>query len=63
MTTGHPVAQISGIGGLDQSMGKLIVPNRGGLLLYPGDVVAVDNRGGVIHVPAYTVAGTDWVLT
>ncbi len=63
LTTGHPIAQPTGIGGIDQSMGKLIVPNRGGLIIYPGDVLAADNRGGVILIPAYTVAGTDWVVT
>ncbi len=63
LTTGHPVAQVSGIGGIEQSAGKLWVPNRGSLIIYPGDVLAVDNRGGVILVTAYAAAGTDWVIT
>jgi len=62
-TTGHPIAQPCGIGGIEQSFGKLIVPNRGSLIIYPGDVLAVDNRGGVILVTAYSAAGTDWVVS
>lgn len=63
LTTGHPVAQVSGVGGLEQSAGKLWVPNRGSLVIYPGDVLAVDNRGGVILITAYSAAGTDWVVS
>ncbi len=63
LTVGHPIAQRSGIGGVEQSAGKLWVPNRGSLIVYPGDVLGVDNRGGVILIPAYSAAGTDWVIT
>ncbi len=62
-TTGHPIAQPRGIGGIEQSAGKLWVPNRGSLIIYPGDVLAVDNRGGVILITAYAAAGTDWVVS
>ncbi len=59
----HPVAQISGIGGIEQSAGKLWVPNRGSLVIYPGDVIATDARGGVVLVTAYAAAGSNWVIT
>lgn len=60
LTTGTPRAATSGIGGLINE-GKLVVPNRGSLLLYPGDVVAVDPAtGGVILITALAAAGGDW---
>lgn len=63
LTTGNPVAQISGIGGL-VSEGKLFVPNRGSLVIYPGDVIAVDPAtGGVILITAAAITGGDWNVT
>jgi hypothetical protein len=59
----HPVAQISGVGGLEQSAGKLWVPNRGSLVIYPGDVIATDARGGVVLISAYAAAGANWVVS
>ena len=60
-TTGHPHASISGIGGLVRQ-GKLFVPNRGSLTIYPGDYIAYDpTTGGVILVTALAAAGASWV--
>jgi|KBSSwiStaDraftv2_1062776.scaffolds.fasta_scaffold3872578_1 hypothetical protein len=60
-TTGHPVAQVSGVGGLVRE-GKLFVPNRGSLTIYPGDYIAYDpTTGGVILVTALAAAGASWV--
>ena len=56
----HPVASISGLGGFSLE-GKLYVPNRGSLIVLPGDIVAYDGRGGVILVTKYSAAGTSWV--
>jgi hypothetical protein len=64
----HPVAQIGGSGAFVKE-GLLYVPNRGNdpLVLYPGDVVAVDSvRGGPgwpILVSANDIATGNWVLT
>lgn len=56
----HPVASISGVGGFVYE-GKLFVPNRGSMVLYAGDVVAVDPAtGGVILITALAAAGGDW---
>lgn len=63
LTVGTPVAQVSGVGGLEQSAGKLWVPNRGSLIIYPGDVIAVDTTGGVIHITARAAAAADWVIS
>lgn len=63
-TTGRPVAQISGVGGIEQGSGKLWVPNRGSLMIYPGDYIAFDPAtGGVILVTAAAAAGASWVHT
>lgn len=62
MATGHPVASISGLGGFSLE-GKLYVPNRGSLIVLPGDIVAYDGRGGVILVTKYSAAGASWVHT
>ena len=45
--------------------GLLNVPNRGVLKLWPNDVVAVDNCGAVIVVPAASVSypGSLWTFT
>jgi hypothetical protein len=59
----HPVAQDSGIGGIERSAGKLWVPNRGSLVIYPGDVIATDARGGVVLISAYAAAGANWVVS
>lgn len=60
LTTGNPRASDSGIGGLIYE-GKLFVPNRGSMVLYEGDVVAVDPAtGGVILITARAAAGGDW---
>jgi hypothetical protein len=40
--------------------GQLFVPRRGVLLVYPGDVVAVDSRGWPILLSADTVAHGPW---
>lgn len=44
---------------------KLLVPGRGILSILPGDVVAVDNTGAVILVPASAIgyAGSLWTFT
>jgi hypothetical protein len=41
--------------------GKLFIPNRGVLKVYPGDWVAVDTLGWPILVSAYSVANGTWV--
>ena len=62
LTTGTPRASTSGIGGF-VSEGKVFIPNRGSLRLYPGDVVAVDPAtGGVVVVTARAVAGVNWAF-
>jgi len=44
--------------------GLLVVPNRGRLKIYPGDVVATDANGCVILVSAYSIAtGGAWTYT
>ena len=59
-TTGHPHASISGIGGLVRQ-GKLFVPNRGSLTIYPGDYIAYDvTTGWPILVSAYAIASGPW---
>ena len=59
---GTPVAHISGVGGLSD-YGILFVPNRGQLLIYPGDVVAIDpSTGGVVLVTSRAVAGPNWAF-
>jgi hypothetical protein len=40
--------------------GKLFVPNRGWLQVFPGDWVAVDNRGWPILLSADTIANGLW---
>ena len=56
----HPIAAISGIGGLSHE-GILSVPNRGQMRIYPGDIIAVDPAtGGVILITALAAAGGDW---
>ena len=60
LTVGTPLASRSGIGGL-VSEGKLFIPNRGSLVLYEGDVVAVDDTGGVVLITKRGDLGTDWV--
>lgn len=62
LTVGTPRAATSGIGGLINE-GLLVIPNRGQVRLYPGDVVAVDATGGVILITAAAAAGGDWVIT
>lgn len=60
-TTGNPHAAISGIGGLVRQ-GKLFVPNRGSLVILPGDWIAVDPATGFpILVSAAAAAGASWV--
>lgn len=60
LTTGNPVAQISGVGGLNYE-GILSVPNRGALKIYPGDVIAVDPVTGFpILISARAAANTNW---
>ena len=62
LTTGHPAAHISGIGGIE-NVGILYVPNRGQLTIEAGDVVAIDpDTGGVILITALAAAGDDWVV-
>ena len=61
LTTGNPVAQVSGVGGLVRE-GKLYVPNRGSLVIYPGDFIAYDPATGFpILVSALAAAGASWV--
>jgi hypothetical protein len=45
--------------------GLLTVPNRGILRLWPNDVVAIDNTGAVIVLPATAIsyAGSLWTFT
>ena len=42
--------------------GTLVVPNRGSLLILPGDVVAMDNTGWPILVSGASIgyAGSQW---
>jgi hypothetical protein len=52
--------------GLDPASGRVRLPdNRGYIQLNPGDVIAVDNTGAVIVVPANSVSypGSEWVFT
>lgn len=57
----HPVAHYSGIGGFVRE-GKLFVPNRGSLVVLPGDFVAIDPATGwPILVSAAAAAGASWV--
>ncbi len=57
----HPVAAVSGVGGFVRE-GFLYVPNRGELLLLPGDVIAYDPATGFpILISAGAAAGASWV--
>jgi hypothetical protein len=52
--------------GFDPSTGRVFLPNdRGYIKLAPGDVIATDNAGAVIVVPANSVgyAGSLWTYT
>lgn len=42
------------------SNGFLYVPNRGHLMVLPGDVIAVDNKGWPILVSKYSIANGNW---
>lgn len=56
----HPHASISGLGGFVRE-GKLIVPNRGSLLVLPGDYIAIDSTTGwPILVSARAIASGPW---
>ena len=57
----HPHAVLEGIGGLVRQ-GRLFVPNRGSLLILPGDYIAIDSTTGwPILVSAAAAAGASWV--
>lgn len=43
--------------------GKLYIPNRGWLKVYPGDWIGVDNRGWPILLSADTIANGLWTHT
>lgn len=56
----HPHAAISGLGGLVRE-GKLFVPNRGSLVILPGDYVAYDSTTGwPILVSARAISAGPW---
>lgn len=40
--------------------GRLYIPNRGSILILPGDYVGVDNVGWPILVSAYSIANGAW---
>ena len=54
-----------GAGGLDDSTGVLVVPNRGILKVLPGDVIAADSAGFpyLIGVNSIAYPGSDWTFT
>lgn len=57
----HPRASISGCGGFFRE-GRLFVPNRGSLIVYPGDYVAYDPATGwPILLSSRAAAGASWV--
>ena len=43
------------------TLGQLFIPNRGVLLVRPGDWVAVDNQGWPILVSANSIANSTWI--
>lgn len=51
----HPI-----IGGFSQSTGRLYVPNRGVLIMRPGDYVGIDSQGWPILVSANSIANAAW---
>lgn len=51
----HPIA-----GGFSQGTGRLYVPNRGQLVILPGDWVGVDSQGWPILVSANSIANAAW---
>lgn len=57
----HGHASVLGIGGVVRE-GKLFIPNRGSLLLLPGDVIAWDVTGWPVLVSARAIAGIDWAF-
>lgn len=62
----NSMTELSAGWGLDPATGRVRLPdNRGYIQLNPGDVIAVDNTGAVIVVPANSVAypGSQWVFT
>lgn len=54
----HPV--FTGAFVLGGSQGQLYVPNRGMLIVNPGDFVGVDSRGWPILLSADTIANGPW---
>lgn len=48
--------------GAFSSNGILYVPNRGELMILPGDVVAIDDQGWPILISAYSVANGPWTV-
>lgn len=48
------------VGGFSQSTGRLYVPNRGVLVILPGDWVGVDSQGWPILVSANSIANAAW---
>lgn len=62
----NSMTEVSAGWGLDPATGRVRLPdNRGYIQLNPGDVVAIDNTGAVIVVPANSVSypGSQWVFT
>lgn len=62
----NPLSQDNSSFGFDPSTGRVTLPDgRGYIQLYPGDVIAIDNAGAVVVVPANSVsyAGSLWVYT
>jgi hypothetical protein len=43
--------------------GRLWIPNRGNLIMNPGDVVAIDSTGWPILVSANAIANGPWTLS
>ena len=43
--------------------GKLLIPNRGLLDVFPGDYVAIDGNGWPILIASQVIASSPWVHT
>lgn len=51
----HPL-----VGGFAQGESRLFIPNRGRLVVLPGDWIGVDSRGWPILLSADTIANGPW---
>lgn len=55
LNVAHPI-----VGGFSQSTGRLFIPNRGQLIVRPGDYVGIDSQGWPILVSANSIANALW---